>query len=188
MWITIHSPILTLQGLEYGYENLNPIIWFWVSPPSTRFTERLNWQAGNGQGGGSVCPLVAAQASTEMEAAVQTPEGWRADEISTTDSSQCSHAGSFQALDWPKEGRGVLDLKTLSLLINIHFTKVTFIITLWDCYYDLNEQLSLRATIIECVCCSYWAHTSRACALQQEKPPQWKPCAPKWRVVPTHCN
>ena len=97
-------------------------------------------------------------------------------------------AGSFQALDWPKEGRGVLDLKTLSLLINIHFTKVTFIITLWDCYYDLNEQLSLRATIIECVCCSYWAHTSRACALQQEKPPQWKPCAPKWRVVPTHCN
>ena len=44
--------------------------------------------------------------------------------------------------------------------------------------------------------CNYWAHMPqvlkavhpRACALQQEKPPQWEACAPQWRVAPTLCN
>ena len=29
---------------------------------------------------------------------------------------------------------------------------------------------------------------SKACALQQEKPPQWEACAPQRRVVPAHHN
>ena len=32
------------------------------------------------------------------------------------------------------------------------------------------------------------ARVPRACALQQEKPPQWEACAPQQRVAPTHCN
>ena len=33
-----------------------------------------------------------------------------------------------------------------------------------------------------------WAHVPRACALQQEKPPQWEARAPQWRVAPARCN
>ena len=32
------------------------------------------------------------------------------------------------------------------------------------------------------------AHAPRACALQQEKPPQWEDCAPQGRVTPTCRN
>ena len=32
------------------------------------------------------------------------------------------------------------------------------------------------------------AHTPRACALQQERPPQWEACAPQQRVAPTRRN
>ena len=31
---------------------------------------------------------------------------------------------------------------------------------------------------------SYWSCLSRACALQQERPPQWEVCAPQCRVAP----
>ena len=40
---------------------------------------------------------------------------------------------------------------------------------------------SLHATTAE-------AHTPRACALQQEKPPQWEACAPQQIVAPTRGN
>ena len=32
------------------------------------------------------------------------------------------------------------------------------------------------------------ARVPRACALQQENPPQWEARAPQWRVAPTHRN
>ena len=32
------------------------------------------------------------------------------------------------------------------------------------------------------------ARVPRACAPQQEKPPQWEACAPQWRVAPAHCT
>ena len=35
---------------------------------------------------------------------------------------------------------------------------------------------------------NYWAHVPRACAPQQEKPPQWEARAPQQRVAPAHCN
>ena len=43
------------------------------------------------------------------------------------------------------------------------------------------EQLSLWATTTE-------ARAHRACAPQQEKPPQWEARAPQRRVAPTRCN
>ena len=43
------------------------------------------------------------------------------------------------------------------------------------------QLLSPRATTTE-------AHMPRACAPQQEKPPQWEACAPQQRVAPAHCN
>ena len=43
------------------------------------------------------------------------------------------------------------------------------------------RALDPRATTTE-------ARVPRACALQQEKPPQWEACAPQWRVAPTHRN
>ena len=49
-------------------------------------------------------------------------------------------------------------------------------------YWALEPQLlSSRATTTE-------AHAPRACALQQEKPPQWEAHAKQRRVAPTHCN
>ena len=45
----------------------------------------------------------------------------------------------------------------------------------WACEPQL---LSLRATTTE-------AHMPRAHALQQEKPPQWEACTPRWRVAPS---
>ena len=35
---------------------------------------------------------------------------------------------------------------------------------------------------------NYWARAPRACAPQQEKPPQWEACAPQRRVAPAHRN
>ena len=35
---------------------------------------------------------------------------------------------------------------------------------------------------------NYWAQAPRACALQQEKPPQWEARAPQRRVAPAHRN
>ena len=35
---------------------------------------------------------------------------------------------------------------------------------------------------------NYWAHVPRACALQQEKPPQWEACALQRRVAPACHN
>ena len=35
---------------------------------------------------------------------------------------------------------------------------------------------------------NYWACASGACAPQQERPRQWKACAPRWRVAPTCHN
>ena len=35
---------------------------------------------------------------------------------------------------------------------------------------------------------NYWAHAPKACAPQQEKPPQWEARAPQQRVAPAHCN
>ena len=35
---------------------------------------------------------------------------------------------------------------------------------------------------------NYWAHSPRAHALQQEKPPQREACALQWRVAPARCN
>ena len=35
---------------------------------------------------------------------------------------------------------------------------------------------------------NYWACTSGACALQQERPRQWEARAPRWRVAPTCRN
>ena len=45
----------------------------------------------------------------------------------------------------------------------------------------MPQLLSLCATTTE-------AHTPRARAPQQEKPPQWEARAPQRRVAPTHCN
>ena len=41
--------------------------------------------------------------------------------------------------------------------------------------------LSLHATTTE-------AHAPGACALQQERPPQWEACAPQQRVAPARCS
>ena len=43
------------------------------------------------------------------------------------------------------------------------------------------QLLSLHAATTE-------AHTPRACALQQEKPPQWEARAPQQRVAPARRN
>ena len=40
------------------------------------------------------------------------------------------------------------------------------------------------ARALEPTSCNYWAHVSRACALQQEKPLRWEIHAQQWRVVP----
>ena len=48
----------------------------------------------------------------------------------------------------------------------------------WACEPHL---LSPRATTTE-------ARVPRACALQQEKPPQWEAGAPQWRVAPARRN
>ena len=54
------------------------------------------------------------------------------------------------------------------------------------------EQLSPGIIATEPVCQNYWsprattteAHVPRACALKQEKPPQWEARAPQRRVAP----
>ena len=38
------------------------------------------------------------------------------------------------------------------------------------------------------MCHNYWACASGACARQQERPPQWKTRAPRWRVAPACLN
>ena len=40
------------------------------------------------------------------------------------------------------------------------------------------------ACALEPVSHNYWAHVPRACAPQQEKPPQWESYAPQQRVAP----
>ena len=62
----------------------------------------------------------------------------------------------------------------------------------------LEDPICRRAT--KPACHNYWACTlepvlcnkrslrSRACGLQQEKPPQWVACAPQRRVAPAPCS
>ena len=73
----------------------------------------------------------------------------------------------------------------------------------------VSNPLSMRGTWVwflvqeDSTCCratkpmhrNYWACVlqlrpmhPRACALQQEKPPQWEAHAPQWRVACAHCN
>ena len=44
------------------------------------------------------------------------------------------------------------------------------------------------ACALELASHNYWACAPRACAPQQEKPPQWEVHALQWRVAPARCN